>query len=139
MFSVFVKTRIKANFQNPREASSWLRIFLISLVNLCMYLCIYLFISRLLAKRKTIQTSNLAHILQLTLSENGFFVFLDQIPVTAASLEKLPCHADFPHISSIALLFFYLKEEGVKKIFGRFSAIIGQYNQSKRRKTNFIS
>ena len=25
----------------------------------------------------------------------------------AASLEKLPCHVDFPHISSIALLIFY--------------------------------
>ena len=32
-----------------------------------------------------------------------FFYFFDQITVTAASLEKLPCHVDFPHTSSIAL------------------------------------
>ena len=28
--------------------------------------------------------------------------------MTAASLEKLPCHVDFPHISSIALFSIYL-------------------------------
>ena len=32
-----------------------------------------------------------------------FFVFFEKIPVTVASLEKLPCHADFPHITTIAL------------------------------------
>ena len=31
--------------------------------------------------------------------------FFEKIAVTAASLEKLPCHGDFPHISSIALFF----------------------------------
>ena len=32
------------------------------------------------------------------------FLFFDQITGTAASLQKLPCHVDFPHnISSIAL------------------------------------
>ena len=72
---------------------------------LCMYLFIYLCVSRLLTKRKTIQTWNSAHILPLTSSQNEFFVFIDQIIVTAASHEKLPCHVDFPHISSIALLW----------------------------------
>ena len=69
---------------------------------MCVF--IYVFVSRLQAKRKTIQTSNFAHILQSTLSKNGFFVFFNQITVTAASLEKLACHVNFPHISSIAFL-----------------------------------
>ena len=86
--------------QNPREASSWSRIFLISLV----YLCMYLFLSRLLAKRKTIQTWYLAHILALT-SSKTCFRFVEKILVTASSLERLPCHVDFPHISSIAFLY----------------------------------
>ena len=41
---------------NPREGSSWSRIFLISLVYVCMYLFMYLFVPRLLANEKTIQT-----------------------------------------------------------------------------------
>ena len=82
--------------------------YLNSLVYVCVCICIYLFLSSLLAKRKTIQTWNLAHILPLTLSKNRFFYFFDQITVTAASLEKLPCHVDFPHISSISLLLLLL-------------------------------
>ena len=72
---------------------------------MCVFVdvCIFLFVSRLLATLTTIQTWNLAHILPLTLSKNEFFCFFDQIPVTAASLKKLPCQVDFPHISSIAL------------------------------------
>ena len=45
-----------------------------------MYVFIYLCASRLLAKRKTIQTWNLAHILPLNFSENGFFVFSIKSP-----------------------------------------------------------
>ena len=41
---------------------------------------IHLCVSRLLAKWKTIQTWNLAHILPLTLSENRFFVFSKKSP-----------------------------------------------------------
>ena len=68
-------------FQNPGEASSRSRIFLISLVYLCMYcLFVYLFVSRLLVTLTTIQTWNLAHILPLTLSKNGFFVFSIKSP-----------------------------------------------------------
>ena len=62
--------------QNPREASSLSRVFLISLV----YVCMYLFVSRLLAKRKTIQTWNSLHILPYTFSKNGFFVFSKKSP-----------------------------------------------------------
>ena len=72
-----------------------------------VYVFIHLCVSRLLAKLNTIQNWNLAHILPLTLSENWFFRFFDQITVTAASLKKLPCHVDFPHISSIALFFTF--------------------------------
>ena len=42
--------------------------------------------------------------------------------MTAASLEKLPCHTDFPHISSIALFKFlviYL-ENGSMEGMARF-------------------
>ena len=86
--------------QNPREASSRPRIFFNSLVYVFVCLFTYLFVSCLLAKRKTIQTWNLAHILPLTLSKKRDFY---QITVTAASLEKLPCHVDIPHNISIAL------------------------------------
>ena len=70
-----------------------------------LYMCvfIYLFVSRLLAKRKTIQTRNLAHMLPLTSSKSVLFCFFEKISVTAASLEKLPCHVDFTHISSITM------------------------------------
>ena len=40
---------------------------------ICVYVCNYLWVSYLLHKVKTIQTWNLAHILQLTLSTRGFF------------------------------------------------------------------
>ena len=33
----------------------------------------------------------------------NFFCFFEKISLTDASLEKLPCHVDFTHISSIAL------------------------------------
>ena len=49
-------------------------------VCVCIYVCIYLCVSRLLATLTTIQTWNLAHILPLTLSKNGFFVFLIKSP-----------------------------------------------------------
>ena len=45
-----------------------------------IYVIIYLFVSRLLATLTTIQTWNLAHILPLTLSKNGFFVFSIKSP-----------------------------------------------------------
>ena len=54
----FRNRRTTINYQNPREASSRSRIFLISLVYVCvcMYLFVYLFVSRLLATLTTIQT-----------------------------------------------------------------------------------
>ena len=52
---VFLKI-LKLFFQNPREASSRSRIFLISLVYGFMYVFICLFVSRLLAYLKMIQT-----------------------------------------------------------------------------------
>ena len=41
----------------------------------------------------------------IDLIEKQVSCFFDQITVTAARLEKLPCHVDFPHIPSIALFF----------------------------------
>ena len=42
-----------------------------------------------------------------------FFLFFEKVTMRAASLEKQPCHVDFPHISSIALflhfIYFYIK------------------------------
>ena len=72
-----------------------------------LYICVYVFVSRLLAKWRMIQTWNLVHTFPSTTSKNGFFCFFKEIPVTAASLEKLPCHVDFPHFTSIALLLYF--------------------------------
>ena len=84
-------------YQNPREASSRSRIFLFSLVNmwLCWCICLY---GAFLPQRKKIKTWNLVHTLPKTISKNVFFLLK-----RASSLEKLPCHVYFPHISSIAL------------------------------------
>ena len=44
IFSISRRLPCNCNFQNPREASSRSRIFLNSLVYLCIWVCIYLFI-----------------------------------------------------------------------------------------------
>ena len=95
-------------YQNPREAGSRSRIFLISLVYVFVGELIYLCVSRLLAKRKTIYTWNLVHILHWTLSKNRFFFgfFSEKMTLRAANLEKLLCHGDFSHIFSISLVQF---------------------------------
>ena len=64
-------------------------------------------VRNLLIKRKSIQTWNLVHVLPKTISENGFFVFFEKITPRSTSLEKLPRHVDFPHIS-IGLLFLII-------------------------------
>ena len=46
----------------------------------------------------------------IDLIEKRVFCFFEKITVTAAILEKLPCHTDFPRISSIALLSLYFQE-----------------------------
>ena len=74
----------------------------------------------------------------------------------AASLEKLPCHVDFLHISSIALFKFlviYLENGAIKRMtcfvvfeafFGRFSTFLGvrggkmALENSKRQKFHFF-
>ena len=75
----------------------------ISLVYVCMYLCMYMW--HALVKRRTIQTWNL--VLIQTSYKNSHVVWFEKVTPSAARLEKLPCHVDFPHISSIAL-FVYL-------------------------------
>ena len=82
----------------------------------CLYLFVIFFVSRLLAKRKAIQTWNLVHILPYTLSKNAFFCFFEKTTRRAASFEKLPCPVDFPHISSIALF--------VVSVFRHFQRVV---------------
>ena len=57
-------------------------------VCVCIYLFIYVFVSRLLATLTTIQTWNFAHILPLTLSKNGFFVFSIKSPWRPLALKN---------------------------------------------------
>ena len=88
-------------YQNPRQASSLSRIFLFSLVYVFIHVFIHLcHASRPNEKRYRPEIGyTYSHRPYL---KHGLFVFFEKIPVTAASLEKLPCHVDFPHISSIA-------------------------------------
>ena len=66
-------------YHNPCDASSRSRIFLFSLVYvICVYEWLYVFVSRLLAKRKTIQTRNLARIVTYSYwpyRKTGFLFF----------------------------------------------------------------
>ena len=74
-----------------------------------IYVCVYLFI-RVTSPGQTKNDTDLkfgTHTL-LTLSKNGIFVFSKKTTLTAASLKKLPCHVDFPHISSIALFLIFI-------------------------------
>ena len=47
------------------------------------------------------------------------FCFLEEITLTAASLDKLPCHVDFPHISSIALFLIFSQSQANFQVFVR--------------------
>ena len=90
--------------QNPREASSRPRIFLILCICVCVCVCIYVCICVTPPGQTKIDTDlKFGTNTAIDLILKRVFLFFDQIPVTAASLEKLPCHVDFPHISSIAL------------------------------------
>ena len=51
--------------------------------------------------------------------QKGFFCFFDEITLTAASLDKLPCHVDFPHISSIALFLIFSQSQANFQVFVR--------------------
>ena len=96
----FTERLLLFSFQNPREASRLSRIFLISLVYVC----------------HTSWQNEKRHRLKIwyTYSHRRYkkrvFCFFEKISVTAASLEKLQCHVDFPHISSIALFLPYFDQ-----------------------------
>ena len=47
------------------------------------------------------------------------FCFLEEITPTAASLDKLPCHVDFPHISSNALFLIFSQSQANFQVFVR--------------------
>ena len=97
----------RVEYQNPHEASSRSRIFLNSLVYLCMYLFIYArHVSWPNEKRYRPQIwHTYSHWPYL---KTGFFVFSIKSPWRPLASKKLPCHVDFPHISSIALFSAFL-------------------------------
>ena len=99
IYTQFIILYVDNYSQNPR-AECFFFSFLYS------YMCVCLFVSHSLTKLKTVQTLNLAHILLFTIIQNPFF---EKATLGATSLEKLPCHVDFPHISSISLvgIFFF--------------------------------
>ena len=68
-----------------------------------MYVFIYVFHASWLndTDLKFSTHTTLDHILKWGL------VFFEKVNLTAAHLEKLPRHVDFPHVSSIALFFFW--------------------------------
>ena len=72
-----------------------------------LFRCVYIFLSRSLAKRKTIQTLNSVQTFPQTKYLKRFFSFFRKIDPEAANLQKLPRPVEFSHTSSIAL--FYVK------------------------------
>ena len=44
----------------------------------------------------------------IDLSKEWLFIFSKKMTLRVAILEKLPCHVDYPHISSIAMLNFVM-------------------------------
>ena len=67
----------------------------------------------------------------IALIKKRVFCFFRKMTVRAVSLDKLPCHVDCLHISSIALLFFYLVQKGIidfsndiTKVFSKIQTII---------------
>ena len=71
MFAFFLTTRF---FLNPRDASNRSRIFLFSLVYVCMYVFIYL------CHASWPNEKQQRHILPQALSKNGFFCFFEKNP-----------------------------------------------------------
>ena len=76
--------------------------------------------SRLLAKRKTIQTWNLAHILPLTLSKNGLFVFSKKSPWLQLASKKccVTCiFRIFPRLPCQGFFFLFGKQKSPKYLY----------------------
>ena len=111
------------SFQNPREATSRSRKFIFSLVNVS--------VGRLVCGlygtswpnetryRPEIQSPH-SPIPYLKIG----FRYFEQTTLRRASLEKLSCHVNFSHISSIALLFLQFQPKIVRnvKILATFSS-----------------
>ena len=93
-------------FQNPREASSRSTIFLFSLVYVCMYVFIYLCHASWGNEKRHRPEIWYARSPRPYL-KISFLFFSKKVTLRAANLEKLPCHVDFPHISSFALFAFF--------------------------------
>ena len=85
-------------FQNPREASSsGTRIFIFSLVNVS-WVC-----PETPGQTKNDTDLKFGTHTPLPHTWKRVFCLPEKVALRAASLEKLPCHMNFPHISSIAL------------------------------------
>ena len=105
--------------QNPREASSRSRIFLISLyMCVCVGICVFMYLCHASWSIKNWHTYSHWPYIKMG------FLFFKKISVTAGSLQQiLPCHMEFPHISSIALYSPFL--DWLKKCcnFSRFDKL----------------
>ena len=97
---------LENQFKNPHEASSRVRIFLFSLVYMCVYLCVYV------CRVSWPNEKRYRPKIRPTYSHRPYlkrvFYFFVKITVTAASLEKLPCHVDFPISSQLPCFFFLI-------------------------------
>ena len=89
--------------QNPRETRSRSRIFLFSLV---IYVCWLLVCTGPPCQTENDTDLKFGTHAPIDLTEKQ--VFVEKMTPEAASLEKLPCHVDFPHISLIALSVYEL-------------------------------
>ena len=103
-----------SRYQNPREVSSRSRIFLISLVYMWMYVLCHASWPNEKRYRPEIRHTY-SHWPYL----KRVFGFFEEITLTAASLDKLPCHMDFRHISSIALFLILSQSQANFQIFVR--------------------
>ena len=93
-------------------------------VYLCMVVCICVTPPGQTKNDRDLKFRTHSHRLYL---KTSFFLF-EKITLRAASLEKLPCHVDFPHISSISLFSVLIKTKQISTSQKNFC-----------RKTNFFS
>ena len=89
--------------QNPGETSRRSRIFLFSL----LYMCIYVFIFVTSWPNEKLSRPEIWYTRSPRRHLKTGFCFFEKVTLRAESFEKLPCHVDFPHISSITLFYLY--------------------------------
>ena len=99
MMAIYISTFYN-KYQNPREATSRSRIFLFSLV----YACIVASWPNQNCYRPELwyTRSPRPHL------KTNYLFFFEKMNVRAACLEKLTCHVNDPHISTITLFVYFL-------------------------------